>query len=383
MIAKLQQYIFVAVLVMTGSVMISSSIYSINIIHDVADIHAPLIDAAMEIKLEMAEARSSFMEHIHGDKSITLNEVSSHLDQAQWYAHAMLLGDQNNEAVYLPLDDEILRHKITVTLEDLTHLRRLILTHHPDFENVVSDSMIIKKTHQLFKRTIDETNSVDVILLATLAEQRALQRTINYSGLILSIILFIIVVAYFIYHRRLELALMDELNEIATYDALTGIPNRRSFDATVTDEWNHTLRAQSPLSIVLCDIDCFKKYNDALGHQAGDECLRDVAQVMRSILQRPIDSVARYGGEEFVYIFPFTDIKGAENMINLLHDRLAAKKIAHPDSEVSNYVTLSAGIASLTPTSKHSIRELIAAADDALYRAKDEGRNRTCLTPYS
>jgi diguanylate cyclase (GGDEF)-like protein len=99
---------------------------------------------------------------------------------------------------------------------------------------------------------------------------------------------------------------------------------------------------------------------------------------MRSILQRPVDSVARYGGEEFAFILPFTDVDGAANMMDRLHDKLRMKKLPHPDSKVSDYVTISAGIASLIPSSESSIEEFISTADGALYRAKEEGRNRTC-----
>ncbi len=195
--------------------------------------------------------------------------------------------------------------------------------------------------------------------------------------------LFAIVIGFVIFNRRFELKHINQLYELANLDELTGINNRRSFNSILSDEWNRAMRAQYSLTLVICDIDFFKNYNDAIGHQAGDECLRAVVEVMQSILQRPVDNVARYGGEEFAFILPFTDEQGAINMINRLHGKLKMKKILHPNSEISDYVTLSAGVASLTPGSKHSIEELISAADKSLYRAKAEGRNRTCYKVLS
>jgi diguanylate cyclase (GGDEF)-like protein len=378
MFAKLRRYTFVIVLFFTGIVIISASIYSIIVAHRVADLHAPLVDAAMEIKYELAITQLNLEELISGDESTTKGDVTSHLQKAQWYAHAMLSGDQNNEGTFIPLENNELRKEIIITIEKITQIDGMLQSQLSDITKAQQGSEIDQFFEQQFQTALEKADTVENELLAIIVKDRALQRVTDYIGLMFSVIILVIALIYFILRQHMEWKLVNQLNELATHDELTGIANRRSFNATLSSEWNHALRAQSSLSLVICDIDFFKQYNDALGHQAGDECLRAVAEVMQSILQRPIDSVARYGGEEFAFIFPFTDANGVKNRIDLLQIKLNAKKISHPDSDVSDYVTLSAGIASLIPNSDRSTEEFVSLADQALYRAKEEGRNRIC-----
>ncbi|HKI61566.1 MAG TPA: diguanylate cyclase, partial [Mariprofundaceae bacterium] len=344
----------------------------------VADVHAPLVDAAMEIKLELLLASFEFEENIHAAKYSTLDGMEKHIKQAKWYARAMLTGGRNSEGVYIPVEDKKLRDKILTTLEGITRIQESFHKHESDIINARQGGKVDKKFERLFKDVLSEADSTENELLAILAQKRYLQRLINYGALIVSISLFIFILYYFISRRRAELALINKLNDLAVRDELTGVANRRCFNVTLANEWNHALRARYTLSLVICDIDYFKEYNDSLGHQAGDTCLIAVAKILQGILQRPVDSMARYGGDEFAYILPFTDAKGAVAMMQLLHKSLAREKVPHPDSAVSDHVTLSIGIASLTPTPDHSIEELISTADQELYRAKEEGRNRTC-----
>jgi diguanylate cyclase (GGDEF)-like protein len=378
MIAELRQHLFIIALTITGVVIISTSIYSIRAAHHMADIHTPLVDAAMEIKLELAFAQFYLEEFISGRKSITKRDVTSHLEQARWYARAMLSGGQNSEGTFIPLEDNVLRNGIIETVETITQIDMLFQALASDIAKAGQGSEIDRVFEEKFQIASGKADTVEDALLAIIAKTRSRQKVTDLIGLILSVVIFIVAGIYFVARQRLELKLISQLRELATHDELTGIANRRSFNSTLSNEWNHALRAQESLSLVICDIDLFKQYNDALGHQAGDECLRSVAEVMRSILQRPVDSVARYGGEEFAFILPFTDVDGAANMMDRLHDKLRMKKIPHPDSKVSGYVTISAGIASLIPGRESSIEEFISTADGALYRAKDEGRNRTC-----
>jgi diguanylate cyclase (GGDEF)-like protein len=378
MIAGLRQYLFIIVLAITGVVIISTSIYSIRVAHHVADMHAPMVDAAMEVRLELAFARLYLEEFISGKKSITKRDVTSHLEQAQWYAQAMLSGGQNSEGTFIPLEDNVLRSEITVAIEKITQIDVLFQALASDIAKAGQGSEIDRVFEEKFQIALEKADDVENALLVMIMKDRSRQKVTDLIGLIFSIVIFIVAGIYFVARQRLELKLISQLREMATLDVLTGIANRRSFNSTLSNEWNHALRAQASLSLVICDIDLFKQYNDALGHQAGDECLRSVAEVMRSILQRPVDSVARYGGEEFAFILPFTDVDGAANMMDKLHDKLRMKKLPHPDSQVSDYVTISAGIASLIPGQESSIEEFISTADGALYRAKDEGRNRTC-----
>lgn len=174
---------------------------------------------------------------------------------------------------------------------------------------------------------------------------------------------------------ELELA-NQRLQELADQDGLTGVANRRHFDQHLATEWSRARRSGQPLSLMLIDLDFFKRYNDSYGHQAGDDCLIVVGAVLRSHAQRPGDLAARYGGEEFALILPATDIGDAREIASRVINDLAAYRIPHRASEVSDAVTASAGVACCVPSPLLSSRDLLAAADAALYRAKRNGRNR-------
>ncbi len=167
-----------------------------------------------------------------------------------------------------------------------------------------------------------------------------------------------------------------ELARLSTVDGLTGIANRRSFDTTLDREWRRALREKGELSLILTDIDFFKRYNDAYGHPAGDECLRQVARCLAESIRRPTDLAARYGGEEFALLLPGTNLAGAATLAETVRERVAALGLEHRGSDVAPHVTLSLGIASCHPGQGHQQEELIRLADQALYAAKRGGRNQ-------
>jgi len=178
--------------------------------------------------------------------------------------------------------------------------------------------------------------------------------------------------------HRAEAALAkanEELSRLATLDGLTQLANRRKFDEYIYAEWRRLAREQLPLSLVLCDIDYFKRYNDNYGHQAGDDCLRQVARAMSRAVKRPADLVARYGGEEFVVVLPNTKAEGAVQVAAAMQQEIAQLKLIHAASEVNPYVTLSLGVASTIPSQTFLPEVLINIADNALYEAKERGRN--------
>ena len=170
--------------------------------------------------------------------------------------------------------------------------------------------------------------------------------------------------------------LRDRLELMSTTDGLTGVANRRGFDACLTREWQRAARTHSPLSAIMADIDFFKIFNDHYGHLAGDTCLRAVARAIAETASRPADLVSRYGGEEFVALLPDTDAAGAEQLAEKMRSRVAALDIAHAASEAARHVTISLGVATLVPEARDDPSYLILQADEALYRAKDQGRNR-------
>jgi diguanylate cyclase (GGDEF)-like protein len=206
---------------------------------------------------------------------------------------------------------------------------------------------------------------------------------------------FVIVRALVSAHARREAALqklvdartreLSEANqllvEMSFNDPVTGIANRRRFDERLGLEWKRALRGRSPLALVMIDIDHFKAYNDTYGHQMGDACLRAVARALSDALPRSGDAVARLGGEEFGVILPLTAQVGAARVAEQLRQRVEALAVPHRTSDVARTVTISCGVAVMVPEGERGAEELVRRADEALYRAKQAGRNRTVTAP--
>ncbi len=171
----------------------------------------------------------------------------------------------------------------------------------------------------------------------------------------------------------------DKLFEIARMDALTGLYNRREFDAALDREWRHGLREKTPLSLLMIDLDNFKEYNDAYGHSMGDEVLRRFARILESCANRPVDLAVRYGGEEFAVILPNVGVEGAKHVAELIQIQIEMHDIEHAASSAYQHITASIGIAEKDPAADVSMDEFIDNADKALYRAKKNGRNRICV----
>ena len=168
----------------------------------------------------------------------------------------------------------------------------------------------------------------------------------------------------------------NTLQKLSYIDALTDIGNRRYFDELYSKEWRRARRENCHIALALIDIDYFKNFNDLYGHQVGDECLTKVSQAISDSLKRPVDFVARYGGEEFAVVLPQTDIKGIKCVMNNIMQAVQNLNIRHEGSETANHVTVSIGLASAVPDDRLHPASLIAEADRALYKAKEEGRNR-------
>jgi diguanylate cyclase (GGDEF)-like protein/PAS domain S-box-containing protein len=180
-------------------------------------------------------------------------------------------------------------------------------------------------------------------------------------------------------HKKAEQELFrlhEELETLAVKDALTGVWNRRRFDSIFDIEWASARRAGLPVSLITLDVDFFKQYNDRYGHGLGDECLKSVAKALEQAAVRPRDMAARVGGEEFAMILPETDAEAARKIADRCLRLIETLKIPHEASAISKHVTVSMGVATITPGAESNAKAFIEAADKLLYKAKQNGRNR-------
>lgn len=176
--------------------------------------------------------------------------------------------------------------------------------------------------------------------------------------------------------------LNSELELLSQTDGMTQLYNHRTFVQLAQEQWLHATRNDHPTALIMLDIDHFKLYNDYYGHPQGDECLKQVAGVLKTAVKRPSDIVARYGGEEFIIFLPNTDLKGANKVATDLHQAILALTIEHAESPTHDHVTASIGVCISQSTAGRSLNGMIKHTDSALYKAKHGGRNRICVDQY-
>lgn len=272
--------------------------------------------------------------------------------EAPWWAHSLILQLKLREAVKTAASGEFVRFEATHPASDGS-------LHYVDFS---------------IKPVMNESGRVILLIPEgrDITERKIAEEALRIARDELEIQ---------VEARTKELkAANEELKRLSLSDGLTGIANRRYFDDFLEREWNRAKREKTPLSMIMIDIDYFKAFNDTYGHQAGDQCLRTVATVLRTTVKRTVDLVARYGGEEFAIVLPDTDILGAYEVAERIRNNIEILGIEHLKSDNCGFVTISSGIASAIPEKNSVPTEIISEADIALYKAKKEGRNKVRIT---
>lgn len=272
------------------------------------------------------------------------------------------------------------------------------LSRHPNSEHYISGVMLIILfgnivMNQRFRSALITSVVLMGVYGALIAQAGSLPTPARFNNFLfcLSTVVISLIACYRMEQdqRRAFLARMREterndqltranalLEKLSSEDALTGLANRRAFDLRLEAEWARARRGGEPLSLLMMDIDFFKRYNDHYGHPAGDVCLQRVAAVLDAHARRPADLVARVGGEEFAVLLPGAGTAAAVQLAERMRQAVAAAEIPHAASGAAGHVTASFGVASLVPDGGQPPQALLAAADAALYRAKEEGRNR-------
>ncbi|MDQ7015092.1 MAG: diguanylate cyclase [Gammaproteobacteria bacterium] len=343
--------------------------------------YVPLLDASMVIKLEAASAHLWFEELISNDEAESIDAVLSHLDRAVWYANAMLHGGENHKGRFLALQDPLLIDDAEKIVVQLQRFRSMTLQRFQNFKSSGIGSDIDQRYDALFKRLLVSADQLEAGLQHNVDVKLRQFEQVHTLLILFLLLLATIVFGFFFRYERERAknlaqihASNDALKRLSMMDALTAIANRRHFDDCFENEWQRAIREKSPLSVLMIDVDYFKAFNDHYGHLAGDECLIKIATTLASAFRRPADLVARFGGEEFSVILPNSVESYNDAMrCNELIEGLA---IPHVKGKV---VTVSIGVASMVPRLDTPATELIKRADQALYAAKSEGRNRVVL----
>ena len=306
---------------------------------------------ALEIVVSLTESTGGYL-HFY-------NEDNKTIDLVAW-SKAVLEECNAEKAQHYPIDRAGL-------WADSIRLRRPVV--HNDFQNE-PDKMGYPEGHFKLIRHISVPifDQGKIVAVAGVGN-----KTEDYNDSdIRQIMLFMNSMWTILKQKRTEIIIKKQSIE----DGLTDLANRRRFNEAIEIEWRRALRNKYFLSIVLFDIDHFKSYNDTYGHQSGDECLIKIGECLKNQIQRAGELAARYGGEEFVVLLPGINIKGALKIADLMRQNIHDMKIPHSSSNVSEYVTISAGVASTVPERENDYSLLIKKADIELYQAKKKGRNQ-------
>lgn len=302
--------------------------------------------------------------------NLGMNTIAEGIETVKQLAQLKALKCEYGQGFYLskPLDQEILENLIASDLSESPQLELEDYRFLMD-EQIAREQLIFQIEHlrQELKELRSEKADLEIVLDNTTEHADLVESQLHNE----------------ICDRQKAQAALSlanrELEQLSVLDSLTQVANRRRFDDYLIQEWQKLNQRQAPLSLILCDIDYFKLYNDTYGHPIGDYCLQQVALAIECVMESTPGLVARYGGEEFGIILPDVDDLQALKIADKIAVNVSKLHVAHQKSLVSEYVTISLGVHTLIPTAESSPELLIALADKALYQAKAEGRNRACL----
>ena len=356
---------------------------------DIAQRYAPLVDAAMEIKLEATTAHLWLEEILSGDRQEHINEVWQGLERADWYAGAMLDGARNAEGHYLPLRDPALRSAIERVRQSLAEFREIAEVRHNTVPRMAAGSDIDQRFDAVFADFISQADRVETLLQREIASTvDRLQDTFLLLALFLGVLFISTTTLLYRGERQRSTTyakLLDahqtisrktlELEYVAHFDSVSGLPNRLLCYDRLNQAIDHAARARQHLALIFIDLDNFKTINDSLGHPAGDRILRSFGDRALALIRND-DTLARLGGDEFTLIMPHI---GDRDMAVKTATRLATEIGRLGDNPVrigdqSLHITASMGIA-IYPNDGNDAETLMRNADIAMYQAKREGRN--------
>lgn len=307
--------------------------------------------------------------------------------------------DSDSALILVADDDPFIRHMLTRYLEregyqvlEASHgeaALNLYFHHLPDL--VLLDALMpVVDGFEVCRRLQDLTqgNLAPVLMITGLEDERSVDQAfeigvVDYVTKPINWAVLRQRVRRLILQHRLEIQLREanyQLQQLTMMDSLTQVANRRRFDEYLLQEWGRGVREHLSLSLVICDIDHFKAYNDHYGHQAGDRCLQEVAKTLNQCISRPADIVTRYGGEEFAVILPNTTLEGATVLSQRLVTAIQQRGLPH-NTAPQAIVTISCGVANVLPRADYLPSDLVFTADQALYQAKAHGRNQ-CQAIY-
>jgi len=373
------------IIFLLGTLYIYTLYFSFNRGEELVNKYVPLIEATMEIKLEATISHMYLEEMLHIERDNDVEKVLRHLKLSKWYANAMLNGGTKDNSTFLPLSDKIMREKIEVILLALNKFEDMSINRfNKNYSTKDGKYSLYKKYNEHFNSFIKVADDVETSIQLLITDELKKFNTLKIILIITSSITLMVVMFYqnFFAKRRLDFVKTIEeqnrlLKEQSNTDALTNIANRRYFDSFVKEKFAWAKRKQESVSVVMIDVDYFKKFNDTYGHTEGDKCLQKITLEIKHHLRRPTDLVARYGGEEFVVVL--LDTNNVEEFVENIRKSIETLKIPNELSECSEYVTISAGLTTGIPTEDTEPYSLVQKADAALYMAKDTGRNRVVI----